>query len=79
MNRVTVSLPDKLKEETNKLIDQGFYASFSDAVRTALRNIVEKNKYDLWAEEAKREYEAGTAYIMEDADNVDKYMEDKWN
>ncbi len=77
MNRVTVSLPDKLKEETNKLIDQGFYASFSDAVRTALRNIVEKNKYDLWAEEAKREYEAGTAYIMEDADNVDKYMEDK--
>ncbi len=77
MNRVTVSLPTKLKEETNKLIERGFYASFSDAVRTALRGIIEKNKYDLWAEEAKKEYKAGTAYVMKDGSDVDEYMKDK--
>ncbi len=77
MNRVTVSLPDKLKEETNKLIERGFYASFSDAVRAALRGIVEKNKYDLWADEAKKEYEAGTTDVINDSDGIDEYMKDK--
>ena len=77
MNRVTVSLPSKLKEETNKLIDRGFYASFSDAVRTALRGIIEKNKYDSWADEAKKEYETGTAYVMKDSNDVDEYMKNK--
>jgi len=77
MNRVTVSLPDKLKEETNKLIERGFYASFSDAVRAALRGIVEKNKYDLWADEAKKEHAAGSAYVIRDSKDVDEYMKDK--
>jgi Arc/MetJ-type ribon-helix-helix transcriptional regulator len=77
MNRVTISIPDKLKEQTSQLIERGFYASFSDAVRSALRNIIEKNKYDLWADEAKKEFEEGRAYVLNDKEDIDEYMEKK--
>lgn len=77
MNRVTISLPVKLKKETKKLIDKGYYASFSDAVRAALRIIIEKNRNDLLAKKAVKEFKQGKALILADEEDIDKYMNNK--
>jgi len=45
---------------------------FSDTVRFTLRGIVEKGKCNVWADEAKKEYEDGTAYVIHDGNCVDK-------
>lgn len=37
MATINVSLPDKLKSQADKLVKDGYYASFSDLVRSALR------------------------------------------
>jgi Arc/MetJ-type ribon-helix-helix transcriptional regulator len=77
MNRVTISLPVKLKEQTDRLIDKGFYASFSDAVRAALRIVIEKNRNDLLAKKAVNEFKQGKALILADEDDIDEYMNNK--
>jgi Arc/MetJ-type ribon-helix-helix transcriptional regulator len=72
MATVTVSLPTKLKDQTRKLVEKGYYASISDAVRTALRQTLERSKYDLWAEEAKEDLQNGEALVLRDAKDIDK-------
>jgi len=40
MKTINISLPDKLKTQADNLIRAGYYASFSDLVRTALRSVL---------------------------------------
>jgi Arc/MetJ-type ribon-helix-helix transcriptional regulator len=40
MTTINISLPDKLKKQADKLIKDGYYASFSDLVRTGLRQMI---------------------------------------
>jgi len=42
MKTINISLPDKLKTQADNLIRAGYYASFSDLVRTALRETISK-------------------------------------
>ena len=42
MKTINISLPDKLKTQADNLIRAGYYASFSDLVRTALRETIAK-------------------------------------
>lgn len=44
MATINISLPDKLKAKADKFIRQGYYVSFSDLVRTALRGLMEEPK-----------------------------------
>jgi uncharacterized protein len=37
MTTINISLPDKLKKQADSLVKEGYYASFSDLVRSALR------------------------------------------
>jgi len=55
MTTINVSIPEKLKSQAQELVERGFYASFSDVVRDALRQTLANNKYDLWADEAARD------------------------
>jgi len=64
MTTINISLPDKLKSQAQELVDSGFYASFSDLVRHALRQTVSKSKYDLMAEEAIRQEKSGEATVL---------------
>ena len=57
MHTINVSLPTKLKEEADLLVSGGHYASFSDLVRTALRQVIVDRKYKVMIEEAKKEFE----------------------
>lgn len=42
MKTINISLPDKLKTQADNLIKAGYYASFSDLVRTAIRETMAK-------------------------------------
>ncbi len=44
MKTINISLPDKLKSQADNLIKAGYYASFSDLVRTAIRETITKPK-----------------------------------
>ncbi len=74
MNTVNVSLPIKLKEQAQKLVDEGYYASFSDLVRDSLRQILSKNIYDLMVEEAIEDEKKGKAVILKTKKDIDEYI-----
>jgi len=75
MTTINISLPDKLKSQADSLIKTGFYVSFSDLVRDSLRQVVERNKYDLMAEEAKKDFKSGKAKVLKNKKDIDNYME----
>jgi len=75
MNTINISLPDQLKSQAQALIKQGHYVSFSDLVRDALRRVIEKNQYDIWAQQAKEEVKKRQAVILKSPPEVDKYIE----
>jgi len=75
MATINISLPEKLKDQAQALVKGGFYASFSDLVRDSLRQIVSKNKYDLWAEEAKEDLKEGRAVVLRNKKEIEEYMD----
>lgn len=75
MSTVNVSIPDKLKNQAQELVEKGFYASFSDLVRDSLRKLVAQNKYDLWAEEAKEDLKKGKAKVLKSKKDIDEYFD----
>jgi Arc/MetJ-type ribon-helix-helix transcriptional regulator len=75
MNTVNISLPKKLKEQAQKLVEAGYYASFSDLVRDSLRQVVAKSKYDLMVEEAIEDEKRGEAVVLKSKKDIDKYMD----
>ncbi|MFA6519056.1 MAG: ribbon-helix-helix domain-containing protein [Candidatus Shapirobacteria bacterium] len=44
---INISLPSQLKAQADELVKHGFYASFSDLVRTALRREIERHKDEI--------------------------------
>ena len=74
MATINISLPDKLKEQAESLVESGFYASFSDLIRDSLRQIIAKSKYDLWVDEAKDDLKSGKARVLKTGKAVDDYF-----
>ena len=74
INTINISLPAQLKSDADKLIIGGQYASFSDLARTAIRNLLQASKYDLWAQEAKNDYLAGRSTVLKTPEDVDRFM-----
>ena len=75
MNTINISLPIKLKTQAQKLVDKGYYASFSDLVRDSLRQTVAKNKYDLMAEESIRDMENGKGTLLKSKKDIKDYFD----
>lgn len=76
MTTINISLPIKLKAEAEALVESGYYVSFSDLVRDSLRYLLEKSKYDLWVDEAKRDLKTGKAVVLKSSREIDKYLEE---
>lgn len=74
MTTINVSLPAKLKLQAEELVKTGFYVSFSDLVRHALRSVIEKDKYDLMTEETLKEVEQGKAVVLKTDKEVEEYF-----
>ena len=75
MATVNISLPDKLKDQAQDLIANGFYSSLSDLIRDSLRTTIEKNKYDLLADEAGNDLINGTGILIKSEEDVDRYFD----
>lgn len=74
MQTINISLPIQLKQQADFLVARGSYASFSDLVRDSIRKLIEKNQYDLWAEEAKGDVREGTAIIADSDQDIDQFL-----
>lgn len=75
MSTINISLPDKLRVQANKLVEEGYYASFSDLTRTAVRRLVGENELDLLFEETKKDYKKGKAVVLKNQEDVDEFFE----
>jgi len=74
MSTINISIPVKLKNKAELLIKNGYYVSFSDLIRDSLRRLVERNKYDLWVSEAKKDLEADKAVVLKSPKDIDNYF-----
>lgn len=74
MTTINISLPSQLKAQADDLVKNGFYASFSDLVRTSLRKTVETSRYDIWAKEAKEDYKTGRGVLLKSEKDIDEYF-----
>lgn len=73
INTINISLPTQLKSEAEKLIGGGYYASFSDLARTAIRNLIE-SKYEMWVKEAKEDYKQGRTVALKTPEDISLYL-----
>lgn len=74
INTINISLPTQMKSEADKLVASGHYASFSDLMRTAVRNLLQASKYDLWAKEAIDDYRQGKTVALSTPEDIHKFM-----
>ena len=74
MKTINISLPIKLQDQAISLVKEGHFASFSDLVRTAIRDLLGKSQYDLWADEAKQELKKGVVRSYKTKRTISKYL-----
>lgn len=74
MNTINISLPSQLKNKADDLITRGYFASFSDLVRTALRRTISDTEYDLLAQEAVQEHFSGKSTVLSSSQEVSKFV-----
>lgn len=74
INTINISLPSQLKIDSEKLVKQGQYVSFSDLVRTALRRLLEETNYNQLANQAKKEYLSGKSTSIKNSSDINKYL-----
>jgi len=75
MATINVSIPDKLKQKAEALVKAGYYASFSDVVRDSLREIVDKNIYDLLGDRAEKDYIEGRTVSLKTDKDIKEYVD----
>lgn len=73
---INISLPVQLKFQADNLIKQGYFASFSDLARTALRQIIHQSGYDIMAKEAIEEHKQGESTVLKTKKDVKKYIKE---
>jgi len=74
MHTINISLPAQLKSQADNLIQAGYFASFSDLVRTALRQTLADSRYESWASEAIGEQQDGKTLVLRDKKSIDSYL-----
>lgn len=75
INTINISLPSQLKNASEKLVKDGYYASFSDLVRTALRKLVTETNYDFLAKQAKKEFIQKQTITLKNPKDIKNYID----
>lgn len=57
-----------------KEIEKGYYASFSDLVRSSLRKTLMESELDQLLSEAKAERKAGKGFVLKNKKDIDNYF-----
>ena len=83
MTTVNISLPVQLKSQADFLIDAGHYTSFSDLVRSALRQLfasqVDTTDYDAMLKEALADQAAGRTITLSTPEEIDSHFTKLYN
>jgi Arc/MetJ-type ribon-helix-helix transcriptional regulator len=83
MTTVNISLPVQLKSQADLLISSGHYASFSDLVRSALRQLftshIDTTDYDAMLKEALADQAAGRTIVMTTPKEIDDFLIAEYN
>ncbi len=77
MDTINISLPSQLKGQADNLIKKGYFASFSDLVRTALRKVLAEAYYDSLAREAVAEHKAGKTIVLKNKKDIHDFIQSK--
>lgn len=75
MNTINISLPDQLKTDADLLIRKGYFASFSDLARTAIRKIISESEYDILAKQAIAEHKQRKSTVLKTKKDIDRYVD----
>jgi len=76
MDTINISLPSKLKNQADSLIDKGYFASFSDLVRTAIRELVGGSQYDILIREAIEDHRRGKTKVLRTKKDIDAFLDE---
>jgi len=63
-----------LKDKADSFVSEGYYASFSDIVRTALRDLISSIHYERIASETMKQYASGKTKALEANKDIDAYI-----
>ena len=74
MATINISLPDKLKNQSDELVRGGYYSSFSDLARTGIRRIIEKDRYELLYREAKKDLKLGRTKLLKNDQDIENFV-----
>ncbi len=74
MTTINISLPTELKSQADLLVSQGYYASFSDLARTALRQIISQEELNLWLKQTKSNEAKNKAAILNSDQDIDLFL-----
>ena len=74
MTTINISLPTQLKNQADLLVSQGYYASFSDLARTALRQTISKEELNLRLKQTKDNEVKNKAAILNSDQDIDLFL-----
>ncbi len=74
ISTINISLPKQLKALAEKEIKKGYYASFSDLVRSSLRKTLMESELNQLLEETKAERKVGRGYVLKNKKDIDNYF-----
>lgn len=74
MDTINISLPSQLKIQAQALVKQGYFVSFSDLVRTALRRVVAEGNYEKMVKVAENEYRSGKTKALSAKKDIAEYV-----
>lgn len=75
MDTINISLPSQLKGQADTLIRQGYFASFSDLVRTALRTIIAGTYYDRLTQQTVQDHRVGKTKVLRTKKDIDAFID----
>jgi len=73
ISTINVSIPRQLKAWGDNVVSEGHYASFSDLVRTALRNLYIEF-LDQRLKETRRDMKNGKAIVLKNEEDIEKFI-----
>lgn len=71
---INISLPIMLKAQADELVAKGYFASFSDLTRSAMRNLLNRSSYEILLQKAKEEEKKGESVILNSDADIDAFM-----
>jgi len=75
-NTINISLPSQLKLQADQAVKNGQYSSFSDLVRTGLRNLLNNTKYEQMWQQAKTDHANNHTKVLQNKEDINKYFKE---